>query len=207
MLLIPFSCHPYVSHQDNRYPTVWTEETTAGWVVTLPLKMAIKFAWDLGMNVCLCHNHPLVKTVEEQLMFSTLREIPVELKQFANTLHEAGCMESSQIYHALVAKCQRDDIPLTFTQMDITNKYRTTHDKSILDFTNLAEHLKQCHARDNELQYSSVLKEAGNQEHVFFVIKRGNDIWRKCNGAVGLYDTKHGTNRYGFKLGCFVTVN
>jgi hypothetical protein len=140
-------------------------------------------------------------------MFSTLREIPVELEQFANTLHEAGCMESSQIYHALVAKCRRDDIPLTFTQMDITNKYRTTHGESILDCTNLAEHLTQRHAQDNELQYSLVLNESGNLERVFFVIKGGMDIWKMSNGAVVLYDTKHGTNRYGFKLGCFVTVD
>ena len=47
----------------------------------------------------------------------------------------------------------------------------------------------------------------GSLDHVYFVLKGAQDIWARSKGSVLLYDTKHGTNRYGFKLGCFTCVD
>ena len=38
-------------------------------------------------------------------------------------------------------------------------------------------------------------------------LKEGKENWKQSVGAVLLYDTKHGTNRHGLKLGCFVTID
>ena len=188
---------------------VWTEETTEGWVVSVPTERAIRFAVAEGKEgkECLCHNHDLVKTDEERLVFPTMREIPPQIETFANNLHEAGCLTPSQLYHALVTKCRKEGIPQTFTQSDIKNKYRTTLSDDILDCSNLAEHLKERQAHNNELDYAIVLNVDGNLERVFFVLKEGKAIWNQSMGAILLYDTKHGTNKYGLKLGCFVSVD
>ena len=187
---------------------IWTEESTAGWVITNPTKKCIQFAMGKGKDVCLWHNHKLVETLEERLAFSTMREIPKQIEEFATNLDEAGCMTPSQIYTALVAKCRRDNIEITFNQSDIKNKYGTTHGESILDCTNLVQHLKERQLHDNELEYAIWLDGSnGHLDRVFFVLKQGKAIWKRSKGAVLLFDTKHGTNRYGLKLGCFVTID
>jgi hypothetical protein len=115
---------------------IWTEETTAGWVVSIPTERAIKYAMESEKNndnVCLCHNHDLVTTDLERLAFPALREIPIEIVTFANNLHEAGGYTPSQLYRALVSKCRKDGYPVTFTQIDIKNKYGTKHSDAILD--------------------------------------------------------------------------
>ena len=142
------------------------------------------------------------------MTFSTLREIPKEIEENAKHLHECGCLSQSQIYHSLVKKCMDDGITQTFTQSDIMNKYRVPPRDAILDCTNLAEHLKQRQLQDPELDYAMELNGTdGSLELIFFVLKDGKEIWKQSSGAVILYDTKHGTNRYGLKLGCFVSID
>jgi hypothetical protein len=187
---------------------IWTEETTEGWVVSYPSKKAVDYAIENGEAVGLCHNHKLVTTNEERMTFSTLREIPKEIEEYAKHLHECGCLSQSQIYHSLVKKCMDDGITQTFTQSDIMNKYRVPPRDAILDCTNLAEHLKQWQLQDPELDYAMELNGTdGSLELIFFVLKDGKEIWKQSSGAVILYDTKHGTNRYGLKLGCFVSID
>lgn len=119
--------------RDNQQPSqitgcpweVWTELTTEGWMVTYPTKKAIDFVFKTGKNVCLWHNHEVAKTFEERLVFAPMRELPRELEEFADHLYEGGCMTASEIYTALVAKCRREDIPITFIQSDIKNRYKT----------------------------------------------------------------------------------
>ncbi len=187
---------------------VWTEQTTEGWMVTYPTKKAIKFVLDNGMNACLGHSHELAKTLEERLVFAPMRELPIVLEEFADHLHEGGCMTASEIYTALVAKCRRENIEITFIQSDIKNKYKTCRGETILDCTHLVQHLKERQLDNHELDYDIVLDgSSGNLDRVFFVLREGKAIWQRSKGAVLLFDTKHGTNRYGMKLGCFVTID
>ena len=187
---------------------IWTELTTEGWMVTQPTKKANTFALDNGKNVCLWHSHELAKTLEERLVFASMRELPKGLQEFADHLNEGGCMAASEIYTALVAKCRRENIEITFIQSDIKNRYQTCHGETILDCTHLVQHLKERQREDHELDYDVVLDgSTGKLDHVFFVLKEGKTIWQRSKGAVLLFDTKHGTNRYGMKLGCFVTID
>lgn len=165
-------------------------------------------AIENGEEVCLCHNHKLVTTIEERIIFPSLREIPKEIEEYAKHLHDCRCLSQAQIYHALVDKCREDGIPQSFTLWDIKNKYRVPPRDAILDCTNLAEHLKQRQLQDPELDYAIELNGTdGTLELIFFVLKEGKEIWKQSSGSVVLYDTKHGTNRYGLKLGCFVTID
>jgi hypothetical protein len=185
---------------------IWTEETTEGWVVSYPTDRAIQYATAEG-KVTLWHNHDLVKTDEERLVFPSMRSIPKQIEAFANNLHEAGCFRPSKLYNACVAKCRKEGIPQTFIQSDIMNKYRTTQLDAILDCTMLAQHLKERQALNNELDYDIALNGDGNLDRVFFVLKQGKEVWNQSKGSILLYDTKHGTNRYSLKLGCFVSVD
>jgi hypothetical protein len=38
-------------------------------------------------------------------------------------------------------------------------------------------------------------------------MKDGIERWKRSKAAVLLYDTKHGTNRYGHKLGCLAYID
>jgi hypothetical protein len=38
-------------------------------------------------------------------------------------------------------------------------------------------------------------------------MKNGIERWKRSKSAVLLYDTKHGTNRYGLKLGCLTYID
>ena len=187
---------------------VWTELTTEGWMVTYPTKEAMKFVMSKGKDVCLWHSHELPKTIEERLVFAGMRELPKDLEVFADHLWEGGCMTASEIYTALVAKCRRENTEITFIQTDIKNKYKTPRGESILDCTHLVRHLKERQVEDRELDYDIVLDgSTGKLDRVFFVLKEGKATWQRSKGAVLLFDTKHGTNRYGMKLGCFVTID
>ena len=79
---------------------IWTEETTEGWVVSYPTDRAIKFALAEGKDT-LWHNHDLVKTDEDRLVFPSMRSIPKQIEAFADNLHEAACLNCPKfIMHA-----------------------------------------------------------------------------------------------------------
>jgi len=66
-----------------------------------------------------------------------------------------------------------------------------------LDCTYLVKHLKERLEEDEELEYDVQYGDDGAPETVFLVIKGGQEVWSNIDSQVILYDTKHGTNRYG----------
>ena len=54
------------------------EESSVGWVVSVPALNAVNAAMEEGNGDCLCHNHPLLVTTSERNMNSSLRDIPAE---------------------------------------------------------------------------------------------------------------------------------
>ena len=186
---------------------VWTEETENGWVVTYPPDSSLKEARDSGSHDCLVHNHPLITTQAGAMNDPSLRGIPNELHVYADHLRKGG-LSPTRIFKALVRECNDLKIEVTFTVTDVRNSYGSTAGDRILDCTNLADYLKQRQMQDQSLDYSiSLDSHDGNLDRVFFVMKEGKQIWSRSQSAVLMYDTKHGTNRYGLKLGCFVTLD
>ena len=104
-------------------------------------------------------------------------------------------------------ECNETNTEVTFTFSDVRNKYGPALNESILDCTNLVEHLKQRQASDPELDYNTYLDEEGTLERVFFVLKVGKFLWNQLTSKVLLFDPKHSTNRYGLKLGCLVSID
>ena len=113
-----------------------------------------------------------------------------------------------QMYRALVRECRSQGLEVTFNKDDIRNKYAATAASRILDCTNLIGYLKERKVLDPNAEYDIHLDDDdGSLDRIFFVLKGGKDIWDRSKGSVLLYDTKHGTNRYGMKLGCFTCVD
>ena len=156
---------------------------------------------------CVYHNHRLKSNPVEIMMDPKLRSIPDNLKALAKTLHEDGGLPASKIYFALVRKCRELDIDVTFSQEDVKNLNPGKAGDKILDCTYLVKHLKERLEEDEELEYDIQYGDDGAPETVFLVIKGGQEVWSNIDSHVILYDTKHGTNRYGMKLGCFVSID
>jgi MULE transposase domain len=61
---------------------------------------------------------------------------------------------------------------------------------------------------NNTLECIFYTEEDGTLERIFFVLKDGKEILlQQGSDTVILFDTKHGTNQYGHKLGCFCTID
>ena len=149
----------------------------------------------------------MVKNNFEKLMFPGMGEISDELDSVAKTLEKAG-LPPSRIYRNLVKECRLQGIDKTFNQDYIKNNYGCGELGKILDCTNLQKHLQQRYENYNDLQFDIDTNSDGTPEKVFFVMKGGKQLWNEDGSAkVILYDTKHGTNRYGMKIGCFTTID
>ena len=188
---------------------IGTEESTEGWVITYPPPDSIKHAVTNFPNKfeCVCHNHQLKTNQVEIMMDPKLRSIPDNLRALANTLHEKAGLSASKIYFALVRECREQGIDVTFSQEDVRNLNPAKAGDKILDCTYLVKHLKERLEEDEELEYDVQYGDDGAPETVFLVIKGGQEVWSNIDSQVILYDTKHGTNRYGMKLGCFVSID
>jgi hypothetical protein len=116
-------------------------------------------------------------------------------------------MSPSAIYRALVEECHSQGIiEVTFLKRDIRNAYPP--ENAALDCSNLIEHLQQRKCADNTLDFHFFTEPDGTLERIFFVLKDGKKILRhQGQDTVLLFDTKHGTNWYGHKLGCFCTID
>jgi MULE transposase domain len=133
------------------------------------------------------------------------RTIPKVVMDYADHMNKAH-MKPSKIYRNLVEECRKLDIPITFMKKDVANLY-PSENKS-LDCSQCIEHLQQCKKDDDTLNYSFYTEEDGTLERIFFVLKDGKDILlQQGSETVILFDTKHGTNQYGHKLGCFCTID
>lgn len=188
--------------------SIYVEEIDSGWVVTYPTEQAIKAATaDQKSNGRLFHNHELIQSQTESLLNPNMRSIPPDMHDTAVLLQKAH-LSPSKIFDFLMQSCLEKGIDVTFNESDIRNKYASSTQHNILDCTNLVEHLKDRERLDPLLDYKiHHCGFDGSPKRIFFVIKGGKDVWSQSNGAVLLYDTKHGTNRYGLKLGCFCSID
>ena len=125
----------------------------------------------------------------------------------AQVLQQGG-VGPSTIYRALSRECLKSEREITFNVDDIRNRFAASTADRILDCTNLLEHLKRCKEIDPQAEYDIFLDpDDGSLDRIYFVLKGAHTVWTRSDGNVLLYDTKHGTNKYGFKLGCFTCID
>jgi hypothetical protein len=170
-------------------------------------KKARKFLFETDATVATIHNHTLLQTVAEVNTNASLRCIPAELEGFAEHLSQVR-LSSYKIFLALTRQCEERGLPISFTWKDVNNKYvAESSGEKALDCSNLIEYLNERQSEDDSLPFSFRLSQDGTLDCVFFVMRDGMERWKRSQTAVLLCDTKHGTNRYGHKLGCLTYID
>jgi hypothetical protein len=188
--------------------TLTYEQTKEGWIITGCSKphLAVARANNVHCGSAMIHNHPLTCTRSEMNINPMLRSIPPALDEKAKTLHKAG-LGTARIYHCLVDECLSEHIDISFTLADLKNKFATSKQTLALDCTNLLEHLTARREKDGDLGFTIGHDSEGRLDRIFFLLQNWRKLWMDGGGKVVLYDTKHGTNRYGMKLGCFSLID
>ena len=149
------------------------------------------------------HNHPLKQTEAEVLASASGRRMPEWLEELGNTVKHT--LPIASINAVLVDAAQRAGEDVTWNLADVRSKFSVASHEKTLDASNLAQVLEQ---RSSEgLTSFWDVNEEGQLDRVFYVMSGAIDEWAKCGEYnTLLYDTSHGTNPYGMKLGCFTTV-
>ena len=115
-------------------------------------------------------------------------------------------MKVSDIYRALLDKCENEGRPVLFNKKDVENKIPKGRNNA-LDCSDAIRHLTERHKKDPGLAFEYYLEEDGCLTRVFVIMEGAHDAWANLGSDAILLDTKHGTNRYAHKLGCFCTVD
>lgn len=185
---------------------IWIEQCHEGWTTVEMPKKARALLCQPGANytVATIHNHTLFKTVAEMNTNALLRNIPADLQDMAELLSQAACTPM-QIFVALSRECQRLGRAVTFTREDVYNKYvKQIGGDHHLVCSNLIQFLRDRQSADASLPFDFRLSGQDSNrtlECVLVVMKDGIERWKRSKAAVLLYENKHGTNRYGHKLG------
>jgi MULE transposase domain len=184
------------------------EQTKEGWIINGCSQPHLAVAKEKSVHCgsVMIHNHPLSTTRSEMNINPMLRTIPPALEEKATTLHKAG-LGPARIYHCLVDECLSEKIEISFTLADLKNKFATSKQTLSLDCTNLLEHLTARREKDSDLGFAIGHDSEGRLDRIFFLLQNWRNLWMDGGGKVVLYDTKHGTNQYGMKLGCFSLVD
>ncbi|MGH7954497.1 MAG: hypothetical protein ACREOZ_00900, partial [Gloeomargaritales cyanobacterium] len=182
------------------------ELVDVGWVVRNMAEAACVES-DSGKSLCCGHNHKLAVSLAERNSNAALRHIPEWLMSNAKLLQEAG-NSYSEIYRFLAEKSREANKEVTFTYGDIKSALSDKQKTKALDTTQLFQYLTdRQNADSNLLGFELYQDDAQKLNRVFFVLKGGRELWCSMGASLVLFDTKHGTNAYGFKLGLFVTVD
>jgi hypothetical protein len=178
---------------------VSAEESSEGWVASHMHKDALALETF--------HNHPLVSNLVEAnaALGGGLRDIPLDLCEKAGFMSKHH-IRPGEIYSALVRECQDLGQEVTFTKQDVMNKFAATAVERSMDATGLISKLKQRYNL-NGLMYDFEVSDDEGLTRLFYEAKGARELWESCGGKVVILDTKHGTQRYGLKLACVVTVD
>ena len=152
------------------------------------------------------HNHDLTTTVGSCLADASLRYIPKELQDLGLKLHRAG-LSVSKISQTLQSEALYNNSPVTWTYQDIYNKFAPSPEYRCLDATNFITFLKQRNSEE-DLYYNATTDSDGCLDKVFWVLKGALGLWienEECNPII--YDTSHGTNKYGLKFAGFTSID
>ncbi len=153
------------------------------------------------------HNHNLLQGQAALNTNPQNRSIPLRIYQHAS-LHVESGFSISKTYAALVHACAKEGIELTFTKKDIKNEFSMKAKHKVLDSSNLSCLLLKDRMEKNPSVYFNVDTDGDSTlDRVFFLMEGCPNLWLAMPSTVVLLDTKHGTNCFGLKLGCFVTTD
>lgn len=189
-----------VSKKVNCPWSLYLEKVDIGWVARNMRPSACTSAGSHGGT------HTLAVTLAERNANPSLRAIPSTLLETAHTLRSAD-NSISQIYTFLSHLWRSRGNEVTFIYNDIKNEFRGCYEERILDSTDLVLHLQERMEQDDSLGFAMKLDECAKLDCLFFVMKGGHALWKENACRLVLYDTKHGTNRFGLKLGLFTCVD
>ena len=141
------------------------------------------------------------------------RTIPLEFESDIALLVEAG-MSPNELYKYLVKQCELKSIQVKFVMKDVINRVAKLRPNSdlVFDLTDLVKCLADRRQQNASLHYDiRTCRKDNNQavtDCIFFTTDGALELWKSSEGkTVVLYDTKHGTNRYGFYLGLISMVD
>lgn len=134
-------------------------------------------------------------------------KIPESLRELALTLRRANS-SAQQIDRVLTSAAAEKGIPKTWVWEDVYNSFcRDGAAENLFDAHFFCQTLRQ-REREHGLAYEILLAEDAELLAAFWVADGGVELWAMLRGAkVMLYDTKHGTNKYKYKLGCFTVLD
>ena len=124
-------------------------------------------------------------------------------------LIQAG-MSPKGTFIFLTMSCEKEGLPVSFVVKDIINrvsKTRQSNSDLVFDMTDLVKCLSESKKNHYSIRVSHDDEDC-ETDSLFFTMERSNNLWELCQGkSILLYDTKHGSNRYGFYLGILSTID
>jgi hypothetical protein len=156
------------------------------------------------------HNHGLKLDREQANAASggSLRYFPDDIMKTGKLLASIH-LKPGAIYEALSSLCLARGDEVTFTYLDVANAFAPTGAARTFDATNLFAKLQE-REKLKGLMFDIEIDASASDEgltRVFFEIDGAQELWESCGGKVLIFDTKHGTQRYGLKLALLVTVD
>ncbi len=149
-------------------------------------------------------NHAQPSTPAEQNVFASHRGIPGDLLQEGIKLRKNGA-RTAFVYKYLSNLCfEQTGKEPCFNYQDVFHGINPHKDQTTMDSTGFVQYL-QSRKDENGLDFAWISDDDGSIMKAFFVFKHAVKIFSDGSRPV-LFDTKHGSNRYGLRLGVFSTV-
>lgn len=174
---------------------IYLEESLEGWTI---------------LSACFTHSEHYFADPKSERAAQTLAEgskIPKQLHDDAIKHRRAGGTAEA-IDRLLTSEAAHRGLEKTWNNDDIWNAFcRDTAEQTLFDAHHFTQRLRD-RERELGLACDFDLEPDGSLRSAFWVAAGGAQRWAQLRSAkVVLYDTKHGTNKYKFKLGCFTIVD
>eukprot|EP00961_Rhodomonas_salina_P284465 3844737-Rhodomonas_salina.3 len=121
----------------------------------------------------------------------------------------AGCCFVSEIDQVFKAMAEKLEIEPSWTYDELRQAFCPSSSQNLaLDCSGFVEWMLH-REWTSALGLKHTTDEAGRLDKAFFVLEDSDSLWKLVGNAknVLLFDTSHGTNRYGLKLGLLVTTD
>ena len=159
--------------------------------------------WDIACVGPEC-NHINPKSAAQKNAFASHRGLPDDLRDVGIGLRKNGATTSFVHTHLACLYRETYKLDAPFKYNDVYHAINPQGYQQALDTTGFIQHLQ--HNKDEEgLDFNYANTEEGVLCLCFNVFKDAVKLYSDGCRPV-LFDTKHGTNRYGLRLGCFTTV-
>ena len=151
--------------------------------------------------------HKLTKNAQEA-QAAGQKKVPDDALQLVQRLKHV--LAPTKIFAALLTNARLQNQEVTFDYQTVYNLCRTPQAQVELDGTGFITYLRDRESSlqiaDEPLHWEVNCDETGCIDSTFFMMRKGFETYA-IGTEVVLYDMTHGTNRYGHKLGLFVTVH